>query len=90
MRTDIVEEERYLLGSILEGNTGFDEVVDTFTTRDFSDRAHRLIFERMADLYHRGELIDRVTVASELMLNGELARCGGLYYLVELSEGEQL
>ncbi len=54
---------------------------------DFSLEKHRRIFERMGDLAGRGEKIDRVTVANELMRHGELESCDGLAYLVSLDDG---
>ena len=41
----------------------------------------------MKDLYERGEKIDRITVANELMKFGELESCDGLSYLVSLDDG---
>ena len=41
----------------------------------------------MVDLQERGECIDRVTVANELMRYHELEPCGGLRYLVSLDDG---
>ena len=41
----------------------------------------------MKDLYDRGEKIDRVTVADELMKQGQLESVDGLSYLVSLDDG---
>jgi len=41
----------------------------------------------MGDVYERGEKIDRITVANELMKFGELESCDGLSYLVSLDDG---
>ena len=41
----------------------------------------------MKDLYDRGEKIDRVTLADELMKQGQLESVDGLGYLVSLDEG---
>ena len=54
---------------------------------DFSLEKHRRIFKRMGDLQDRGENIDRVTVANELMKFNELEACDGLSYLVSLDDG---
>ena len=54
---------------------------------DFSLEKHRRIFKRMGDVYERGEKIDRITVANELMKFGELESCDGLSYLVSLDDG---
>ncbi len=54
---------------------------------DFSLEKHRRIFARMKDLYDRGEKIDRVTVADELMKQGQLESVDGLAYLISLDDG---
>jgi replicative DNA helicase len=41
----------------------------------------------MKDLYDRGEKIDRVTIANELMKQGQLESVDGFSYLVSLDEG---
>jgi replicative DNA helicase len=41
----------------------------------------------MGELNERGERIDRVTVANELMRFNELESCDGLSYLVSLDDG---
>src|SRR2546426_12308117 len=41
----------------------------------------------MGELQDRGEKIDRVTVANELMKFNELEACDGLSYLVSLDDG---
>src|SRR5262249_35021012 len=48
---------------------------------------HRRIFLRMQDLYERGERIDRVSLAEELMRQNQLESCDGLSYLVSLDDG---
>lgn len=57
---------------------------------DFARPEHRLIFERMEDLYQRGEPIDRVTVAHELIKHNQLESCGGLSYIVRLDDYRNL
>ena len=54
---------------------------------DFSLEKHRRIFARMGELYVRGERIDRVTLANELMKQNQLESCDGLSYLVSLDDG---
>ena len=54
---------------------------------DFSLEKHRRIFARMKDLYERGEKIDRLTVANELMKQGQLESIDGFSYLASLDEG---
>lgn len=79
--------ERFVLGSILLQNGLYVQAAGTLNPDDFSLEKHHRIFKRMGDLQERGERIDRVTIANELMKLNELDACGGLSYLVSLDEG---
>ncbi len=79
-------DEKIFLGEILSGAVDFSRVADRFGTLDFRDPKHRRIFQRMRDIWQRGEAVDRVTVANELMRHNQLQSCDGLSYLVNLSE----
>jgi replicative DNA helicase len=82
-----VDAERFVLGSILLDDTLYVQAAGTLEADDFSLESHRRIFKRMGELQERGEKIDRITVANELMKFNELEACGGLSYLVELDDG---
>ncbi len=82
-----VDAERFVLGSILLDDTWFIQAAGLLEADDFSLDKHRRIFRRMADLQDRGEKIDRITVANELMKFSELEACDGLSYLVSLDDG---
>jgi replicative DNA helicase len=82
-----VDAERFVLGSILLDDALYIQAAGTLEADDFSLQKHRLIFRRMGDLQDRGERIDRVTVANELMKFNELESCDGLSYLVSLDDG---
>jgi replicative DNA helicase len=82
-----VDAERFVLGSILLDDTLYVEAAGTLEADDFSLEKHRRIFKRMGELQERGEKIDRITVANELMKFNELEACDGLSYLVELDDG---
>ena len=82
-----VDAERFVLGSIMLDDTFYVQAAGTLEGEDFSLDKHRRIFKRMAELYERGEKIDRVTIANELMKFGELEACDGLSYLVSLDDG---
>jgi replicative DNA helicase len=82
-----LDAERFVLGSILMDDSQFVQVAGTLEGDDFSLEKHRRIFQRMGELSARGEKIDRVTVANELMRYGELESCDGLSYLVSLDDG---
>jgi replicative DNA helicase len=82
-----LDAERFVLGSILLDDSQFVQVAGALEGEDFSLEKHRRIFHRMAALSERGERIDRVTVANELLRYNELESCDGLSYLVSLDDG---
>jgi replicative DNA helicase len=82
-----IDAERFVLGSILLDDSLYIQAAGTLEADDFSLEKHRRIFNRMGGLYERGEKIDRVTVANELMKFSELEACDGLSYLVSLDDG---
>jgi replicative DNA helicase len=82
-----IDAERFVLGSILLDDSFYIQAAGTLEPDDFSLDNHRRVFKRMGELQARGEKIDRVTVANELMRTGELEACGGLSFLVSLDDG---
>jgi replicative DNA helicase len=82
-----VDAERFVLGSILLDDALYVQAAGTLEAEDFSLEKHRRIFKRMGELQERGEKIDRITVANELMKFNELEACDGLSYLVSLDDG---
>lgn len=89
-----LDAERFVLGSLLKvtGETQRDLFTELYVILDdfqqtFSLEKHRRIFARMKDLFDRNEPIDRLTVASELMTQGQLESVDGLTYVVSLDEG---
>src|SRR6202048_147940 len=81
------DAERFVLGAILMDDALYIQVAGTLEADDFSLEKHRRIFLRMGELYERGERIDRVTVANELMKQNQLESVDGVSYLVSLDEG---
>ncbi|MBZ5608233.1 MAG: replicative DNA helicase [Acidobacteriia bacterium] len=82
-----LDAERFVLGAILMDDALYIQVAGALTADDFSLEKHRRIFQRMSELYERGERIDRVTVANELMKQNQLESVDGVSYLVSLDEG---
>lgn len=82
-----LDAERFVLGSILLNDLLLPQVAAAVSLDDFSLEKHRRIFARMLDLSGRGELVDRITVANELMKQGQLESVDGLGYLVSLDDG---
>ena len=84
---DNLDAERFVLGAIMSSETAFLQVAGTLSADDFSLEKHKRIFLRMGELHERGEKIDRVTLANELMKQGQLQSVDGLSYLVSLDDG---
>lgn len=82
-----VDAERFVLGSVLLNQDVYFQVAGAIEPEDFSLEKHRRIFARMKDLYARGEKIDRLTIANELMKQGQLESIDGFSYLASLDEG---
>ena len=82
-----IDAEKFVLGAILLDDSSFIQVASLLDVEDFSLEKHRRIFLRMRDLADRGERIDRVTVANELMKQNQLESIDGLSYLVSLDDG---
>jgi replicative DNA helicase len=82
-----IDAERFVLGSILLDDSLYIQAAGTLESDDFSLEKHRRVFQRMGELQDRGERIDRITVANELLKFNELEAVGGLGYLVSLDDG---
>jgi len=79
-----LEAEQSVLGGILLENEALAKVLEIMAASDFYKEAHRLIFERMLDLYERNAPIDMVTLLDEIEKHGEVDRIGGSAYLAEI------
>jgi replicative DNA helicase len=82
-----LDAEKFILGSLLLDDSRFIEIAGILLEEDFALEKHRRIFKRMSELHDRGERIDRVTVAEELMRRNELESIDGLSYLISLDDG---
>lgn len=82
-----IEAEMVCLGCVLLNNEHWETVSGVLAKESFSLEKHRRIFERMQDIHARGERIDRVVLANELLKVGQLESVDGLAYLVSLDEG---
>src|SRR5882672_364674 len=82
-----LDAERFVLGSILMDDSYYIQAAGALEADDFSLEKHRRIFARMAEIHQRGERIDRVTLANELMGRNQLEAVDGLSYLVSLDDG---
>ena len=80
------EAEKGVLGSALIESDRVVELCSTagLSAESFYVPAHRLLFEKLMQMYQAGKAIDLLTVGESLKLSGELDRVGGYDFLVRL------
>ncbi len=81
-----VDAEQAVLGSILIEPTAIVRVASSLRADDFFRPAHARIYAAMLDLYARREIIDTLTLRSELERAGALEEVGGSAYLTAVLE----
>lgn len=82
-----VEAERAILGAILVNNEMFYDVAYALSSADFYVRGHQIIFRTITDLLDESKAADLVTLQERLTANRTLSDCGGLDYLLSLTDG---
>ena len=80
------EAEEALLGSILIDTRTADQLVPSLRAEDFYSTANRTVFAAMRSLLDESVVVDVVSVADRLMLEGKLDEVGGMDYLASLTE----
>jgi replicative DNA helicase len=73
--------EQCVLGSMLISPNAISDVIEMLHGRDFYRPAHQTVYERILDMYGRGDPADAITVKDELLKRGELGRVGDAPYL---------
>jgi replicative DNA helicase len=73
--------EQSVLGGMLLSKDAIADVVEILRPTDFYRPAHATVFDKILDLYGRGEPADPVTVSAALADSGDLPRIGGAAYL---------
>lgn len=73
--------EQSVLGAMLLSKDAIADVVEAMRPEDMYRPAHQCIYDRILDIYRRGEPSDPITVAAELERRSEMARIGGAPYL---------
>jgi len=79
-----IEAEISVLGGLMLEREAFDQVADLISTSDFYKPAHQIIYQTIADLHHKTEPVDLVTVSNSLQHKNELDQIGGPEYLLSL------
>lgn len=81
-----LEAEMNVLGSIFLDPKEILSVIDQLNNEDFFDQGHQLIFQAMKSLAQDQMKIDYASVAATLESSMQLAKVGGMKYLIQLSE----
>jgi len=81
-----IDAERGVLGALLYEPQTWARISGKVQAEDFYRTEHAVLFETIALRAARGESADPVSIAAALDRAGELGRCGGIDYLVELVE----
>ena len=81
-----VDAEKFVLGSVMLDDSFFPAVAGAVVPDDFALDQHQKIFRRMLDLHARGEKIEPLTVANEMLARKQLDG-DGMSYIVSLDDG---
>jgi replicative DNA helicase len=79
-----LEAEYSVLGGLMLEREAFDQVSDLIGVDDFYKPAHQIIYRTIAELHHKAQPVDLVTVANALQTRNELDQIGGPEYLLSL------
>ena len=78
--------EAAVLGAMLWSSDARDGVPRYVGPDDFQRHAHRVLFEALVRMHRAGEVVDHVTVGSELHFRDQLDEIGGTVALHELTD----
>jgi hypothetical protein len=82
-----LEAERYVLCALLIDNSYFPEVIKILSPDHFYRDNHQLCYRAMLAIHARGQPVDGITLADELIRRDQFAKLGGDEFLYELSLG---
>lgn len=81
-----IEAEQNILGSIFIDQSKISAVLDKIDSNDFYNERHQYIFEAIKVIYRKELHIDYTTVGDYLETTGCILKCGGIDYIIALSE----
>ena len=81
------DAEEAVIGSLLIDGEAINRIASLVRPEDFYREPNRYCYEACYALYQRGEAIDQISVARELLLKERLERVGGQSYLSALVAG---
>lgn len=79
-----LEAEYSVLGGLMLEREAFDQVADLIEASDFYKPANQIIYQTIADLNHKAQPVDLVTVTNALQTKNQLDQVGGAEYLLSL------
>lgn len=82
-----LEAEQAFLGALLYDNPLHEQVSAWLKPAHFYDPVHGRIYQRVAEMIHRGQLADAVTVKNSFERDSGIKDIGGAEYLAELLTG---
>lgn len=77
--------EEAVLGALMLDRDCLASVIDTLSIESFYLESHQHIYRAIISLFNSGSPVDLLTVTEEVRKLGVLEKCGGPFYLVELS-----
>jgi replicative DNA helicase len=80
------EAEQSVLGAIFLDPKIIVSVMDHLDNEDFFEQPHMMIYQAMKDLYKDNHKIDFASVASKLEQSQNLAKAGGMKYIIDLAD----
>lgn len=81
-----LEAEQNLLGSMMLSKESVINAISILGPGDFYKQSHEVIFESILDLFNANDPVDQVSVMDKLISKSKLNECGGLEYLMELTD----
>ncbi|MCF7944953.1 MAG: replicative DNA helicase [Spirochaetia bacterium] len=80
-----IDAETAVLGAFLLDNEALTVIADYLRVDDFYRHSHQKIFSAIVSLFHKGEVVDIITLVEELKKNEDLEICGGISYVSNLT-----
>ena len=80
-----LESEQAVLGCVLIDQDAQVDLLTTLDADDFYSEAHRKIFKAMQNIFAKNIPVDFVTLTSELEVEKELEKVGGIDYITFLT-----
>jgi replicative DNA helicase len=79
------EAEQALLGSILVNNAAYQRVAEFLKGEHFADPVHGKLFDALARLIERGQVVSAVTLKTYIEHDEEIKAVGGPSYIAQLA-----